>query len=99
MNIDPEFPKYERSRSFAEPPRRAAPPPLSHPNEQDPLALNRDQTDDGPTEFSFGPGLVPPGRGHAGPEVGGKYRGTTPRRGRPSARDFDAPGHPGYRIR
>ncbi|KKB99871.1 hypothetical protein [Mycolicibacter arupensis] len=99
MNMDPEFPEYERNRSFAEPPRRATPPLLSHPNEQDPIALNRDQTDDGPTEFSFGPRLVPRGRERALPEDGGKYRGTTPRRGRPSARDYDAPGHPGYRVR
>lgn len=54
---------------------------------------------DGPTEFSFGPGLVPPGKEYALPEDGGMYRGTTPRRGRPSARDYDAPGHPGTRIR
>lgn len=99
MNIDPEFPLHERGRNFAEPPRRAAPPPLTLSDEPDPLALNRDQTNDGPTEFSFGPGLVPPGRGRALPEDGGKYRGTSPRRGRPSARDYDAPGHPGYRVR
>jgi hypothetical protein len=55
--------------------------------------------DDGPTEFSFGPGLVTHGLEHALPEAGGKYRGTSPRRGRPSARDFDAPGHPGERVR
>ena len=55
--------------------------------------------EDGPTELSFGPGLVPPGLERALPEVGGMYRGTTPRRGRPSARDYDAPGHPGYRVR
>lgn len=50
------------------------------------------------TEFSWGPGLVPPGKEHATPEDGGKYRGRTPRDGRPSARD-SAPGNPGYRVR
>lgn len=53
---------------------------------------------DGDTEFSFGPGLVPPGKGCALPKDGGKYRGTTPRPGRQSARDHDASGHPGYRV-
>lgn len=61
--------------------------------------VNDPGPEDGPTEFSFGPGLVARGLEHALPEVGGKYRGTTPRRGRPSARDFDAPGHPGERVR
>jgi hypothetical protein len=55
--------------------------------------------EDGPTEFSFGPDLVPRGKERALPEAGGKYRGTTPRYGRPSARDYDAPGHPGERVR
>ena len=55
--------------------------------------------EDGSTEFSFGPGLVPPGLERALPEDGSNYRGTTPRRGRPSAPDYGAPGHPGYRVR
>jgi hypothetical protein len=54
---------------------------------------------DGPTEFSWGPGLTPSDKRCATPEDGGIYRGTTPRRGRPSARDYDAPGNPGVRVR
>jgi len=66
--------------------------------ERDPLALHCEQTGDQSTEFSFGPGLVPRGKERALPKDGGMYRGTTPRPGRPSARDYDAPGNPGYRI-
>ncbi|MEN3220704.1 hypothetical protein PUR22_07640 [Mycolicibacterium porcinum] len=62
---------------------------------QDPFA-NADQTGD--SEFSWGPNLVPRGRECAKPEDGGMYRGTTPRRGRLSARDRSAPGHPGDQI-
>ncbi|UXA11813.1 hypothetical protein KXD97_28275 [Mycobacterium sp. SMC-8] len=51
------------------------------------------------TEFSWGPGLTPPGKERATPEDGGMYRGTTPRRGRPTDRDRSAPGHPGRRAR
>lgn len=53
---------------------------------------------DGPTEFSYGPGLAPPGKERATPADGGRYRGTTPRRGRPTARDYDAPGNPGVQA-
>lgn len=61
--------------------------------------VNDPGPEDGPTEFSFGPGLVPRGLERVLPEVDGKYRGTTPRRGQPSARDYGAPGHPGERVR
>ncbi len=54
---------------------------------------------DGPTEFSYGPGLVPPGKKHAPPNEGGMYRGRSPRSNRPTDRDRDAPGHPGVRVR
>jgi hypothetical protein len=63
---------------------------------QDPHA-SHEQT--GPSEFSWGSGLVPPGKEHAPPSEGGKYRGTTPRRNRPRPRDTDAPGSPGHRVR
>lgn len=32
----------------------------------------------GPSEFSWGPGLVPPGKETAPPSQGGMYRGTCP---------------------
>jgi hypothetical protein len=32
----------------------------------------------GPSEFSWGPGLVPPGKENAPPSDGGVYRGTCP---------------------
>ena len=79
----------ERNRSFAEPPRR--------PYDGGPRDRSQYPTD-GPTEYSWGPGLVPTGKKHASPERGSMYRGTSPRRGRPTARDYDAPGHPGVQI-
>jgi len=51
---------------------------------------------DGPTEFSWGPGLTPPSRERALPSEGGMYRGTTPRRGRPTDRDTGLPATPAY---
>jgi hypothetical protein len=86
-------------RDFAEPVRRQSYDPLLRPGEVDPLGLACERAGREDTEFSFGPGLVPPGKERALPEAGGYYRGTTPRRGRPSARDYDAPGHPGRRVR
>ena len=59
----------------------------------------RGEADSGPSEFSWGPGLNPPGKESAPPKEGGLYRGTTPRTGRRSARDRAAPGHPGRRVR
>ena len=47
----------------------------------------RGEADCGPSEFSWGPGLNPPGKESAPPKEGGLYRGTTPRTGRRSARD------------
>lgn len=48
-----------------------------------PLARQRlgfweDKTFDGPSEFSWGPGLVPPGKENAPPSHGGIYRGVCP---------------------
>jgi hypothetical protein len=40
---------------------------------RDPLARNP-----GPSEFSWGPGLVPPGKETAPPSEGGMYRGVCP---------------------
>lgn len=54
---------------------------------------------DGPTEFSWGPGLTRPGKERATPEDGGMYRGRSPRRGRPTDRDYTAPGNPGKQVR
>ena len=85
-------------RDFAEPERRQSLNPLLRPGDVDPLGLHCEQAGSDATEFSFGRGLVPPGRERALPRDGGMYRGRTPRPGRPSARDYDAPGHPGYRV-
>jgi hypothetical protein len=63
--------------------------------EQDPFGY---ADDTGPTEFSWGPGLSPPGTERATPEDGGAYRGRTPRRGRPTDRDYTNPGNPGVQV-
>lgn len=86
-------------RDFAKPEPRQSYDPLLRPGDVDPLGLACERRTREDTEFSFGPGLVPRGKERALPEDGGMYRGTSPRRGRPSARDYDAPGHPGYRVR
>ena len=60
----------------------------------------------GDTEFSWGPGLVPPGKEHAPPSEGGMYRPKAPKvvgnlNGRPGLRvaplhrDDPPPGYPG----
>lgn len=57
-----------------------------------------DRPQDGPTELSWGRGLVPPGLRHAPPSEGGKYNGRSPdmtKRGRPSQRSDPPPGYPG----
>ena len=96
MNPD-DYAQYPRD--FAEPEPGRSYNPLLGPGEVDPLALHCEQRGRQDTEFSFGPGLVPRGKERALPRDGGMYRGTSPRRGRPSARDYDAPGHPGHRVR
>jgi hypothetical protein len=42
------------------------------------LGFWKDRTFDGPSEFSWGPGLVPPGKENAPPSRGGMYRGKCP---------------------
>lgn len=78
MSTEDSIQEAEYNRDFA------APPPRRYTNDPWP--------NDGPSEFSWGPGLTPPGKERA------MYRGTTPRRGRPTARDYDAPGNPGVRV-
>jgi hypothetical protein len=85
MSTEDSIQEAEHNRDFAR--------PLRGPYTDDPWP------NDGPTEFSWGPGLTPPGMERATPGRGGMYRGTTPRHGRPSARDYDAPGNPGVRVR
>lgn len=97
MSTERDF--ADEPQSFAEPNRRQSYNPLLRPGEVDPMGLACERTGREDTEFSFGPGLVPPGKERALPRDGGIYRGTTPRRGRPTSRDYDAPGHPGYRVR
>lgn len=56
---------------------------------------------DGPTEFSWGPGPVPPGAEHAPPRDGGKYNGRSPDMTEPrrKPRRSDPPrGYPGEVI-
>lgn len=52
---------------------------------------------DGPTEFSWGPGPVPPGAEYATPEDGGAYRPEAPSMVDPPrrARRGEARGNPG----
>lgn len=53
---------------------------------------------DGSTEFSWGPGLVAPGKEHAPPSTGGMYRGRAPDMTQPRRkyrRGDPPPGYPG----
>lgn len=58
---------------------------------------------DGPTEFSWGPGQVPPGNERLTRTQGGAYRGRSPRTDAdgklPPVRRGEAYGTPGERIR
>jgi hypothetical protein len=51
----------------------------------------------GDTEFSWGPGLVAPGKEYAPPSEGGFYRGRAPSMVDPPHRK-DVPGYPGDRV-
>lgn len=51
----------------------------------------------GPTELSWGPGLVAPGKEYAPPSEDGFYRGRSPSMVDPPRRR-DVPGYPGERV-
>jgi hypothetical protein len=62
---------------------------------------NEHSAGDGPTEFSWGEGLVPPGYEHAPPSEGGMYIGRSPdmTESRRKPRRGDPPrGYPGDQI-
>lgn len=58
------------------------------------LGFWKDKTFDDASEFSWGPGLAPPGKEYAPPSKGGLYRGRAPSIVSPPRRK-DVPGYPG----